>query len=175
MGPGVSSFSDQRQALHPSRVLKAHSASVLPRVDTEHAFGGEQNAQPDLEGFYGSYKRPEICKFVRGCQEYQRAKPTQDSRVGIHRSEAVARPLEQVFIDFFGPTVRSRRGNIVILVVLDRFSKFISMYPVRRNSSKVVKSCVLEKFFPTFDVLQSVVSDNAAVLESWGFSNLCFS
>jgi hypothetical protein len=81
--------------------------------------------------------------------------------VGLHSSEVVTRPLERVFIDFFGPIVRSRSGNIAILVVLDDFSKFVPMYPVRRISSDVVKSCLLEKFFLTFGVPQSIVSDNA--------------
>jgi hypothetical protein len=62
-------------------------------------------------------------------------KPTQDSRVGLHSSEVVTRPLKRIFIDFFGPTVRSRRGKMAILVVLDGFSKFVSMYPARKISS----------------------------------------
>jgi hypothetical protein len=64
---------------------------------------------------------------------------------------------------------------MAILVVLDGFSKFVPMYPVRKISSEVVKGCPVEKFFPTFGVLQSIVSDNAAVFKSQGFYNLCFS
>lgn len=90
-------------------------------------------------------------------------------------TQVVTTPLERVFIDFFGPIVRSRRGDVAILVVLDGFSKFVSMYPVRRISSEVVKSCLLERFFPTFGVPQSIVSDNEAVFKSRGFYNLCFS
>jgi hypothetical protein len=100
---------------------------------------------------------------VMKCQECQRAKPAPDTRVGLHSSEVVTRPMERIFIDFVGPIVRSRRGNIAILVVLDGFSKFIGMYPVRRISSDVVKTCLLEKFFVAFGVPQSIVSDNARV------------
>jgi hypothetical protein len=71
--------------------------------------------------FYWPYMRAEVCKFVRGCQDCQRAKPVQDS---LHSSEIATRPLERVFIDFFGPIVRSRSGNIAILVVLDGFYNF---------------------------------------------------
>jgi hypothetical protein len=46
--------------------------------------------------------RADVCKFVRGCQMCQRAKPAQDTRVG-HSSEVVARPLGRVFINFLGP------------------------------------------------------------------------
>jgi transposase InsO family protein len=83
--------------------------------------------------------------------------------------------MERIFIDFVGPIVRSRKGNMAVLVVLDGLSKFVCMYPVRRISSKVVKNCLQDKFFPSFGVPQSIVSDNAAVFKSRTFYNLCFS
>jgi hypothetical protein len=125
--------------------------------------------------FYWPDMRREVCTFVKKCQECQRAKPAPDTRVGLHSSEVVTRPMERIFIDFVGPIVRSRRGNIAILVVLDGFSKFIAMYPVRRISSDVVKTCLLEKFFVAFGVPQSIVSDNARVFRSKVFYDLCFS
>jgi hypothetical protein len=95
--------------------------------------------------------------------------------VGLHSSEVVTRPLERIFIDFVGPIVRSRKENIAVLVVLDGFSKFISMYPVRRILSEVVKTCLMEKFFPAYGIPQSIVSEDAAVFKSRTFFNLCFS
>jgi hypothetical protein len=94
--------------------------------------------------------RAEVSTFVRQCQDCQRAKPAQKTVVGYHSSEVVKRPMERIFIDFVGPIVRSRRGNIAILVILDGFSKFVCLYPVRRISSEVVKTCLAEKFFPFF-------------------------
>jgi hypothetical protein len=73
--------------------------------------------------------------------------------VGLHSSEVVTLPLERIFIDFFGPIIRRRKGNIAVLVVLDGFSKFVCMYPVRRISSEVVKTFLLEKFFPAYEFL----------------------
>jgi hypothetical protein len=87
----------------------------------------------------------------------------------------VTRPLERVFIDFVGPIDRSRRGNIAILVILDSFSKFVCLYPVRTITSEIVKNCLLETSFPAYGVPQSIVSDNAAVFKSRTFFNLCFS
>jgi hypothetical protein len=87
------------------------------------------------KAFYWPDMRREVSAFVRKCQDCQRAKPAHDSQVGLHSSEVVTRPLERVFIDFVGPIVRSRKGNVAVLVVLDGFSKFVSLYPVRRISS----------------------------------------
>jgi hypothetical protein len=117
----------------------------------------------------------EACDFVRGCQECQRVKPAKDSRVGLRSSKVVEKSLQCVFIDSFGPGVKSRRGNIAVLLILDGFSKYVSMYPVRRISSEAVNNCLLEKFFPSFGVPQNIVSVNAALFKSRTFYNLCFS
>jgi hypothetical protein len=82
--------------------------------------------------------------------------------------------MERIFVDFVGPLVRSRKGNIAMLVLLDGFSKFVNIYPVRRISSNVVKNCLAE-FFSSYCVPESTVSDNAAVFKSRTFYNLCFS
>jgi hypothetical protein len=80
-----------------------------------------------------------------------------------------------IFIDFVGPLVRSRRGNVAVLMILDGFFKFITMYPVRRISSGVVVTCLAEKHFPSYGVPLSIVSDNTSVFKSKTFYNLCFS
>jgi transposase InsO family protein len=125
--------------------------------------------------FYWPNMRKEVAALVRGCQDCQRAKPAQDARVGLHSAKVMTCPMERVFVDFVGPIVRSRKGNIAILVVLDGFSKFVSLYPVRRISAEVVKTCFVERFFPSFGVPQEIVSDNATVFMSKTFFDLCFS
>jgi hypothetical protein len=125
--------------------------------------------------FYWPGVRSDVSKYVRSCQECQKAKPARDAQVGLHHSQVVSKPKERVFIDFVGPIVRSRRGNVAILVVLDGFSKFVAMYPVRRITSDAVVKALTEKYFPCFGVPQTIVSDNAAVFKSRQFYNICFS
>jgi hypothetical protein len=93
--------------------------------------------------------------------------------VGRHSSEVVTTPLQRIFIDFLGPIDRSWRENIAILVVLDGFSKFFCMYPVR-IILEVVKTYLVENKIAAFGVLQSIVSDNVAVFKSRTFCNFCF-
>jgi hypothetical protein len=90
--------------------------------------------------------RKEVADFVTGYRDCQRAKPAPDTRLGLHASQVVTRPMERIFIDFVGLIVRSRKGNVAILVVLDGFSKFISMYPVRRISAEAVKFVLWNDF-----------------------------
>jgi hypothetical protein len=83
--------------------------------------------------------------------------------------------MERIFIDFVGPIVRSRQGNLALLVVLGGFSKFVAMYPVRKITSDAVVSCLVGRYFPCFGIPNCIVWDNAAVFKSSLFYNTCFS
>jgi len=76
--------------------------------------------------FYWPKLRDGVFQYVRQCDLCQRAKPAQDTKMGLHQATPASYPLERVFIDFIGPLVRTKRGNQAILVVLDSFSKFVA-------------------------------------------------
>jgi hypothetical protein len=92
--------------------------------------------------FYWPGIRPD---YVRSCPACQKAKPAQNTQVCFHHSHVVTKPMERVFVDFVGPIVRSRKGNVAILVVLDGFSKIVAMYPVRRIYSESVVKVLTEE------------------------------
>jgi hypothetical protein len=98
--------------------------------------------------FYWPKQRKDVAEYVRKCLPCQQAKPEQDARVGKHQAQVVTRPLERVFIDFVGPLVRSKRGHTAILVVLDGFSKFVALYPVRECTAIV--EILWKRYFPSF-------------------------
>jgi len=72
----------------------------------------------------------------------QRAKPSQNDQVGFHSATPSSQPMEKLFIDFVGTLTRTKRGNVAILVIVDGFSKFVSFYPVKKISSRVVTECL---------------------------------
>jgi len=96
--------------------------------------GARKTLQRIAVNFWWPKMRGEIFQYMRKCDLCQRAKPAQDTRVGLHSAIPCTRPMERVFVDFVGPLVRTKRGNIAILVVLDGFSKFVNFYPIRKIS-----------------------------------------
>ena len=118
--------------------------------------------------------REDVFKYVQHCELCQRAKPAQNTRVGLHSAEPSSYPMERLFIDFVGPLVRSKRGNIAILVVVDAFSKFSAFYPVRNITSRVVLECLERRFFSAYGTPKSVVTDNARVFCCKSFRDMCF-
>jgi hypothetical protein len=116
----------------------------------------------------------EIFGYVRQCDLCQRAKPAQDTHVGLHSSSPVAEPMQRLFVDFFGPLTRSKRGNIAILVVVDGFSKFVLFFPVRRITAQVVCDCLERGYFPVYGTPVSVATDNAKVFRCKQVKDMCF-
>jgi hypothetical protein len=78
-----------------------------------------------VANFWWPSMRKDVFDYVRKCELCQRAKPAQNAHVGLYSANPCAEPMEKLFIDFVGPLVRSKRGNIAILVVVDAFSKFV--------------------------------------------------
>jgi len=81
--------------------------------------------------------------------------------------------MDKLFSDCVGPLVRTKRGNIAILVVVDSFSKFVSFRPVRKMTSSAL-SDYLEGIFPGFGSPKSIVTDNAKVFCCTKLKDLCF-
>ena len=65
-----------------------------------------------------------------------------------------------------GPLTRSKRINIATLVVVDNFSKSVSLYPTQRITASVVVHCLERQYFPTFGAPKSVVTVNARIFQS---------
>jgi hypothetical protein len=82
--------------------------------------------------------------------------------------------MDRLFIDFVGPLVRSKRGNIAILVIVDAFSKIVAFYPVRNITSRVVLDCLERGFFPAYGTPKYQVTDNTKVFFCKLFNDVCF-
>jgi transposase InsO family protein len=123
---------------------------------------------------YWPKMRKEIFDYVRQCDLCQRAKPAQDTHVGLHSASPIAEPMQRLFVDFFRPLTRSKRGNIAILVVVDGFSKFVTFFPVRRITAQIMCDCLERQYFPEYGTPVSVVTDNAKVFRSKQVKYMCF-
>ena len=124
--------------------------------------------------FWWPKMRTEIFQYVRKCDLCQRAKPAQNTQLGLHTAQPPSQPMEKVFMDFVGPLTRTERGHLAILVMLDGFSKFVMFYPVRKISSQVVVECLERSYFPICGIPHTIVTDNASVFRCKQVKQLCF-
>ena len=123
--------------------------------------------------FWWPQMRADVFQHVRKCYIFQRGKPAPNTRVRLHAAEPSAKPLEKLSIYFVGPLTRTKRGNSAILV-LDSFSKFVSLFPVRRMASSVVIDCLEKGYFPAYGTPTNIFTDNARVFRLTEDKDLCF-
>jgi len=82
--------------------------------------------------------------------------------------------MDRLFIDFMGPLIRTKRGNVAILVIVDGFPKFVTFHPVRRISASVVVEYLDRTYFPANGTPMSKVTDNAITFRCMQIKDLCF-
>lgn len=81
-------------------------------------------------------------------------------------------PFHTLHIDHLGPFVRSKRGNTHILTIVDGFTKFVFIRPVRNtNAQNVIKS--LQDIFDIFRAPNRIVSDRGSCFTSHAFRRFC--
>ena len=65
-------------------------------------------------------------------------------------------PLERVHIDIVGPLVESHRGNKLILVLVDQFTKWFEFYAVPGQTAEVVCKELVNQFITRFGLPQQI-------------------
>ena len=129
--------------LRPMLLFYFHDSALAGHLGTFKTF------RRIAANFWWPQMRTEVFRYVRRCVVCQRAKPAQDTRVGLHAAEPSKHPLQKIFVNFVGSLTRTKGGNAAILLVVDAFSKFVIFFSVRKITSQVVIDCLGRAYFPT--------------------------
>ena len=112
---------------------------------------------------------PRLAKITRRvlkeCDSCQRNKiPTWSSPVTQEYVQP-EKPLQLVSIDFFGPLTKTKYGYEHILVMIDTFTKYTKLYPMRRATTEAaVKS--LDNFIERVGKPERILTDRGTQLTS---------
>lgn len=85
----------------------------------------------------------------------------------------VTQPWQMISLDLVGPLPRTYKGYRFILVVVDYFSKFVRLFPLRSATSSAVNDKLENEIFLLFGVPQFLLCDNGKQFTSKSFVNLC--
>jgi len=101
--------------------------------------------------------------YVENCDLCKTSKaPTHITRPPMGQLDLTDRPFQKLYIDLLGPFVRSKKGNVGILIVLDHYSKFTFLKPLRSLVSKTIIEYLEHDIFNCFGVPETIVSDNGS-------------
>jgi len=82
---------------------------------------------------------------VRKCETFMRFKPNQMQTAEKKLTQVPEEPWATVCADFVGLLPRSKHGNQVLLVMVDRFSKRTELVPLRSATAQWLKPAFRER------------------------------
>lgn len=84
----------------------------------------------------------------------------------------VTAPMQVLSIDLVGPLPKSYSGHIYLLTIVDIFSKFVWLHPLKQATSKTIVKFLEENVFLKYGVPHCIVSDNGSQFISKEFETL---
>lgn len=104
----------------------------------------------------------EICKTTKA--------PNCVLRPEMGQAAVTNRPFQRLYVDLLGPYPRSKKGHIGLLIVLDHFSKFHWLCPLRKFTSLAIMEFLSNNIFHIYGVPEVLVSDNGSQFKANDFN-----
>lgn len=134
-------------------------------------FGFDKTLEIIKSKYWFAKMRRFIKKYVESCLECAYSKIPSGKRAGLlHPIEKVEQPFHTLHIDHLGPFIRSKHKNSYLLTIIDAFTKFVILVPVK--STKSVHSVkAMKNYFHTFSVPKRIISDRGTSFTAKTFEN----
>ncbi|XP_067620077.1 uncharacterized protein [Eurosta solidaginis] len=111
----------------------------------------------------------DVRKYVQQCHGCQVYKPSQQQAAGKMLTKIPEEPWATVCADFVGPMPRSKHGNTMALVFVDRFSKWVEIMAIRKATTESVVRGFRERILARFGIPKVLITDNGAQFVSKRF------
>lgn len=164
-----------------SSIWKLWLPARLTEISVQAAHNPPLSAHPGISKtleklrrcFFWPKMAKQVADFVSQCSICKETKaPNITLRPHMGQQVPVERPWQRLFVDLLGPYPRSKTGNTSILIVLDQFSKFVLLKPLRKASASEIVRFLEQDVFHVFGVPESVWSDNGVQFVSREFRRL---
>uniref|UniRef100_A0A3P9MP57 Gypsy retrotransposon integrase-like protein 1 n=1 Tax=Oryzias latipes TaxID=8090 RepID=A0A3P9MP57_ORYLA len=117
--------------------------------------------------------RKDVWEHTKKCETCQKYKPGNCKPSGLLQNITVNKPGEMLGIDLMGPFPRSKKSNVFLLVVVDYYSKWVELFPLRDSKTPRIIKILIEEIFTRWGVPQYLVSDRGPQFTSSLLIDLC--
>lgn len=146
---------------------------VVPLEEREQIIFNNHSAPESIHpGTFKTYKKivlnyywPGLFKQVRNyiskcdiCKAYKHSTAPPAGLMG--KPKRADRPLQSLSMDLIGPFPRSYAGNMYILSIVDIFTKFCWIFPLKRATAAAIISLVEKHIFIPYGIPRTVIVDN---------------
>lgn len=113
----------------------------------------------------------DVGAYIRNCEACSKAKPSLYPPAPFS-SYCPEGPWEVISVDIAGPYCKSSKQSTVLFILLDVFSKWVEIFPLRKAKAEYIIKCMKEVFH-TFGVPRIVISDNGSQFVSNLYLDFC--
>lgn len=132
-------------------------------------FGFEKTLQRLRSYYWFPKMRRFTKKYVSACLECAHHKVPSGAKEGeLHPIPKVEIPFHTIHADHLGPFIRSKHKHSYLLVIIDSFTKYINLTPVRSTKSKASVK-VFKNFFSYFGTPTRLITDRGTSFTSKKF------
>ena len=107
------------------------------------------------------------------CERCARAARPQNTRHGQLQPLLTGAPWERIGIDITGPHPTSARGNVYILTIIDHFTKWVELFPMRNQEAHTVAKILVDQVVCRHGCPIQILSDQGPNFESALFQGIC--
>lgn len=107
-----------------------------------------------------------VRKYIATCDRCQRVKVSNKTSVGYLQCVVPEKQMDLVGIDLFGQLPRSPGGFCYLFVMVDLFSKFVKLYPLKKATSKKIITKITQDYFQNVGRPKAILSDNGSQFTS---------
>jgi len=148
--------------------------SVVQDVHTQSSHLGIQKCLTILKRrFYWPRMEETVNLVVNSCEACSREKNKCSRDKAPLSGTITGQPFERVAIDLTGPFNMTAHGNKYTLGIIDHFSKFCSLIPIKDTSAKTVAQALLDHWISFFGAPIEIISDNGTSFKNLLKSHLC--
>lgn len=123
-------------------------ATVIKCHDQRGHWSVERTVAAILRHVWFAGMRRYVRRHINGCFECLMTKLPGGKRPGLLTIQKLPeRPMMKLHIDHVGPFIRSKRGNMHILVIVDAFTRYLKLFAVKTTNAKEPPNAYIILFY----------------------------
>jgi hypothetical protein len=128
--------------------------------------GRNKTIKKITDRMYKPFLKSEIIEMVKTSDTFEKIKRDQSNRLAEMLLIIPTEPNQIITNDIGGPLIETKRGNKYFIVVIDHFTKFIQIHPLKRIQAEDVAQILIDKWMMTFGIPESLLSDGGTQYRS---------
>lgn len=137
----------------------------MPSVLSVHV-GSQQCYQILKENFTWGKMYKSIKQILKTCKICQKCKHSNKTLHADMKPIIATAPRKLISVDLIGPFPRARGGMRHLFVMIDVFTKFIQVYPIKRPTARAVCNIVVNKYIEKYGNICRILSDHGTQFTS---------